>query len=445
MKKTIIFLFAVITYNMLSAQQSQHVLLISIDGLRPEFYMDEEWDTPTLKSLVKTGVYADGINSVFPSVTYPSHTTIVSGAYPREHGIFYNEPRTSQNNHWFWEYERITTKTLWEAAKEKGLTTGAVMWPVTVGAPITYNFPVRRPHGEEKGNQLSVTEPLVTPKTLMPEMRSEGIIKSKDQFKHETIDQTIGEMGQYIIKKHKPSLMAIHFVNVDHQQHVYGRNNRFVKEAIHNVDIQIGKLIRVLKEENIYDYTDIIITGDHGHVDINKEFLPNLLLKEAGLITDQSWKAKFTTAGGAAFLYVKDKKYTRQVKNILNALPEKQKELFTIYNSKDLKRIGADPEATLALGMKKGYVSNSKLKGQLVQNRKPVAAHGFFPDFKEIQTGFIISGPSASGHNKKITFDMGIQDLAPLISSLLDLDFNSKDGVFHKGILKKKYKIEKPK
>jgi predicted AlkP superfamily pyrophosphatase or phosphodiesterase len=436
MKKIIVFLFVVLSCLAIRAQQDRYVLLISIDGLRPAFYMDEDWDTPTLKSLMKTGVYADGINSIFPSVTYPAHTTMISGAFPSEHGIFYNQPRTSQNNHWFWEYERITTKTIWEAAQEKGLTTAAIMWPVTVGAPITYNFPVRRPYGGEKGNQLSVTEPLVTPETLMPEMRFAGVIRSNDQFKHENIDQTIGEMGQYILKSHKPSLMAIHFVNVDHVQHVHGRDNRFVKDAIHNVDVQIGKIIKVLKEENIYENTDIIITGDHGHVDINKVFLPNLPLKEAGLIAGKTWKAKFTTAGGAAFLYVKDKKYTKQVKDIMNALPDVQKVLFTIYDRNDLDKIGADPEATLALGMKKGYVSNSEFEGKIIQDCKPVAAHGFFPDFKEIQTGFIISGPNVAAHDKKITFDMGIQDIASLISSLLDLDFESKDGVFHKEILK---------
>ncbi len=436
MKKIVAFLILLIAFQNIKAQQDRHVLLISIDGLRPDFYMEKAWDTPNLKALMKTGVYADGINSIFPSVTYPSHTTIVTGAFPREHGIFYNVPRTSQDNHWFWEYDRITTKTIWQAALEKGLTTGAVMWPVTVGAPITFNFPVRRPYGKEKGNQLSVTEPVVTPKALMPQMRSAGIVTSKDQFTHENVDQTIGDIAHYIIKMHHPGLMAVHFINVDHMQHVHGRNNVFVKNAIHNVDVQIGKLIALLKEDNLYDSTDIIITGDHGHVDIDKEFLPNLLLKEAALITKDSWKAKFTTAGGSAFLYVKDEKYTKQVRGLLDALPKEQRELFRIYNRNDLHKIGADPKATLALGMKKGYVANAKREGKIIQDRQPVAAHGFYPDFKEIQTGFIISGPDVAAHDKEISFQMGIQDLAPLISSILNLNFDSKDGVFHKGILK---------
>lgn len=421
-----------------NAQERNNVVLISIDGLRPEFYLEDEWDTPNLKSLMREGVYSEGINSIFPSVTYPSHTTLVTGSFPSTHGIYYNVPRKSDNNHWFWEYDCIKTKTIWNAARENGITTGAVMWPVTVGAPITYNFPVRRPYGGEKGNQLSVTEPLVTPHSLIPEMRKAGVIKSKKQFSHENIDQTIGDMARFIIESYRPKLMAVHFINVDHMQHMHGRNNPFVKKAIHVVDDQIGELIKLLKKENLYDTTDIIITGDHGHVNIDKAFSPNVLLKKAGLITNDSWKAKFTTPGGAAFLYVKDKKYTQQVINILEALPKDQRQLFTIYKREELDKIGADPHAALALGMKKGYVSNSKEKGNIIQDRNPVAAHGFYPDFKEIQTGFIMAGPDVSGRDKTIEFEMGIQDVAPLISEILGLDFESKDGILHKELLKKK-------
>ncbi|WP_161554478.1 alkaline phosphatase family protein [Sinomicrobium soli] len=428
----------IVSCQMMFAQHDRHVLLISIDGLRPDFYLGEEWDTPTLKSLMKTGVYADGINSVFPSVTYPSHTSIVSGAFPDKHGIFYNVPRTSKDSHWNWEYERIRTRTLWDAAEEKGLTTGAVMWPVTVGAPITYNFPVRRPYGNEKGDQLTVTTPVVTPADLMPRMRSAGVVTSGEQFRHENVDQTIGEMARYIIKNHHPVLMAVHFINVDHVQHVHGRDNIYVKEAVRNVDNQIEKLIAVLKETDLYDRTDIIVTGDHGHVDVDKVFSPNILLKKAGLISADSWKARFATAGGAAFLYVKEDRYAKQVEKILGTLPDAQRQLFTVYSRDDLNKIGADPDAALALGMKKGYVANSGLKGKIVKDRKPVAAHGFYPDFKEIQTGFIISGPGVAGQNRKIDFEMGIQDIAPLISRLLDLGLHVKDGVFHDGILRLK-------
>jgi len=317
MKNGILYLVVLILFGLSQnciAQEKKYVLLISIDGLRPDFYLEDTWNTPILKGLKENGVYSKGINSVFPSVTYPSHTTLVTGSFPATHGVLYNSPRNAEDaNHWYWEFSRIQTSTLWQAAQDKGLETGAVMWPVTVGAPITYNFPVRRPYGKEKGNQLSVTEPVVTPPTLMPRLKKEGIITSQSQFEHDAVDGTIGAMATYIIEQHTPALMAVHFINVDHMQHVYGRDDEHVKQAIENVDMQIGKLINALKDKGIYNQTDIIVTGDHGHVDVNKVFLPNLPLKKAGLITDNEEKAHFVTAGGAAFLYVQDKKYGVQV------------------------------------------------------------------------------------------------------------------------------------
>lgn len=80
---------------------------------------------------------------------------------------------------------------------------------------------------------------------------------------------------------------------------------------------------------------------------------------------------------------------------------------------------------------------NSSLTGLIIQDRKPVAAHGFFPDFKEIQTGFIISGPDVKAH-KEIKSDMGIQDIAPIISEILNLDFKSINGRLPDNILKSK-------
>lgn len=434
MKNLKIVLIGILICFKMGAQTERHVLLISIDGFRPDFYMDQEWDTPNLKSLMKEGIYADGINSVFPSVTYPSHTAIITGAYPAEHGIYYNVPRSSHNHHWNWEASRIKTTTLWDAAKKKGLETGAVMWPVTVGAPITYNFPVRRADNSEKGDQLSITEPLVTPKDLVSEMRAAGVVKSKDQFEHEEIDHTIGSMARYILKTHKPSLMAVHFLGADHNEHRYGRDDVHVHKAVEEIDDEIGQLLQLLKEENMLENTTVIVTGDHGFVDVSRDFAPNVLLEKMGLTTGKSWKARFATAGGSAFLYLKDKKYLPQIEEMLANLPKEQKEVFTVYNREELDAIGADPEAALALGLKKGVSASSRTDGPVLKDKNPGGTHGYFPDFKEIQTGFLIWGANVCPHTE--VKGMGIQDIAPIISEILDLDFEAKDGVLPEKILK---------
>src|SRR5262245_1112586 len=100
-----------------SAQPAKHVIIISLDGFRPDFYKDPSWGAVNLRQLMEKGVYADGVRSVFPSVTYPSHTAMMTGALPARHGIYYNvifEPGEPPGR-WYWDYSAIKTPTLWEA------------------------------------------------------------------------------------------------------------------------------------------------------------------------------------------------------------------------------------------------------------------------------------------------------------------------------------------
>jgi len=420
------------------SQEAKHVILISIDGFRPDFYLDRSWDAPTLQRVKQEGVYAKGVRSVFPSVTYPSHTTIISGALPARHGIYYNVPYGAKKGQWYWEESYIKVPTLWDAVKEAGLTSGSVMWPVTVGAPITYNFPVRRADDDENANQLDVTIPYVTPHGLMDEIQKNatGKLTPVDFNTNNTIDITIGKMASYIIKTYKPALMAMHFVTVDHTQHAHGREGREVKKAVALVDSMIGVVLKTIKDAGLHNSTAVIITGDHGFVNSSTTFSPNVLLEQQGLLLNKT--ARFHGAGGAAFLYLKDKKdlaTLEKVKTLLNTLSDDQKKLFRIVDRTELDKIGANPEVAMGLAMSKGVVVNNDSKGQLTGIKKKGGNHGYFPDFDEINTGFIATGAGIGKHKEIII--MGIKDIAQLIANLLKLPFKSPDGILIPGILKK--------
>ncbi|HXB00681.1 MAG TPA: alkaline phosphatase family protein, partial [Steroidobacteraceae bacterium] len=69
------------------------VLMISVDGLKPEYVLDADahgLKIPFLRSLMQGGAYARGVTGVWPTVTYPSHTTLLTGLSPAEHGIYNN-------------------------------------------------------------------------------------------------------------------------------------------------------------------------------------------------------------------------------------------------------------------------------------------------------------------------------------------------------------------
>ncbi|TZF81153.1 alkaline phosphatase family protein [Pedobacter sp. BS3] len=440
--KRIIFILAltVTTCAAAYAQKVKHVILVSIDGLRPDFYKDKSWPAPNLQRLMAEGVYADEVHSVFPSVTYPSHTTIVTGAYPARHGIYYNVPFGAKNGHWYWEESYIKTGTLWDAIKKAGMTSAAVMWPVTVGAPINYNFPVRRADDDEKTDQLTVTRPYVTPSTLIDDYGKAYGTLSKEDFgsAHDRFDKTVGNLASYIIRTYKPNLTAIHFLGADHEQHAHGRDAAEVKNAVAVIDSMIGTVIKTVNDAGLKSSTAIIITGDHGHVDTKASFAPNVYLAQHQILTDgKNWRAKFHPAGGSAFLYLKDKNDTKtleEVKKILADLPEDKKALFRVLDRTALDKIGANPEAALGIAMKKGITVSNAFAGEPLRKvKKQGSAHGYYPDFHEINTGFIAIG--AGINQKKEIPEMGIKDVAPLVSQLLGLNFKAPDGILISGIL----------
>ena len=98
------------------------VLLISIDGLRPADVLQARQrglNLPNLTAFLTNGSYADGVVGVLPTLTYPSHTTLITGVSPAKHGILANttfDPLHVNDDGWYWYAEDNKAQTLWDAA-----------------------------------------------------------------------------------------------------------------------------------------------------------------------------------------------------------------------------------------------------------------------------------------------------------------------------------------
>ncbi|MEE1943542.1 ectonucleotide pyrophosphatase/phosphodiesterase [Pedobacter sp. KR3-3] len=432
---------------MLKAQEN-HVIVISVDGLRPEFYMDPNWAMVNLRQAMQTGSYAQGVRGVFPTVTYPSHTTILTGVKPSKHGIYYNTPvePLGISGKWYWDYSSIKVPTIWSAAKQAGLTTACVGWPVTLGAPITYNLPEYWYLPKNKGEQndeIKALADVANPKGLFEEVQELATGKLGQggaDLDYYSSDENKSRMASYLIQKYKPSFLAIHIAQVDHFEHEEGREGPKVRSAVAGADRAIKTIIDAVEKAGIKKNTTIIVTGDHGFVDVHTQVTPNVLLAKAGLYDPakkDSWKAYFHASGGSAFLHLKDPKDKAtldKVKSILNGLTTGQKRLFKVVDRTALDEVGADPNAALALTAEQGVSFGPSAEGELVKPGKG-GTHGYFPDFKEIQTGFVVFG---KGIKPGVVIpQMGEEDIAPIIAKLLAFDFPSADGVLYQGLFTK--------
>jgi len=435
MKKqlSIAILTMFIATGQLVAQTAKHVIFVTIDGLRPDFYLDSEWHTPNLRGLMKDGAYAKGVNSVFPSMTYPSHTTIVTGVQPAKHGIFYNNMFTPDGaaQQPYWQDSSIHVTTIWKAAKEKGMTVASLYWPVSANAPVDYNIPDIGSLGDTVREQYSL------PKGFYDEVKKKvfGGVDKIDAGKN----QNVARIASYVIQKSKPQLMTIHLFSVDHAEHVMGRHGADVQEAVADADEAIGIITNALKAAGIWENTVLLVGGDHGFYDVKKTVSPNVWLKEAGLINDLKsgeWKAQFNTSGGSAYLYLKDASdevTVAKVKALLNAQPDSIKQYYRIISKEQLTKGGFNPNVAFAITGEHDAAFSSASTGEALKGGKG-GTHGHFPDTKNIRTGLVAHGPGI--RKGAVIEEMNLRDMTPVIVKLLGLPFPQVDGKIPAGLLK---------
>jgi len=413
-------------------QQVEHVVLITIDGLRPNLYMDPSWNTVHLHQLMKDGAYAEGVNSVFPSMTYPSHATIVTGVQPAKHGVYFNnmfEPN-GPTGKMYWNDSSIHSPTVWDAAEKKGMKVAALLWPVSADAPVQYNIPDIGSMGEAVREQYS------RPAGFVDALKKE-VFDGADRIDYGR-DHNVARIAAYVIAKDQPNLMTIHFFSVDHYSHMQGRDGDSVRRAVLDADSSVGIVMDALKIAGIWDKTALIITGDHGFENVTTSVNPNVWLVRAGLITDvktDDWKAQFFCVGGSAYLYLKDrsdKETLKKVRGMLDRLTPDEKKYFHVIDRAKLNAIGANPLVEFALSAENGGSFGNGMKGEAIKSGHG-GTHGHFPDRQNIRTGYIICGPGVK--KGTVIREMNQRDQAAIICKLLGLSMPTIDGKVPVGLL----------
>ncbi|MBP9887766.1 MAG: alkaline phosphatase family protein [Leptospiraceae bacterium] len=288
--------------NQNQSQTNRKLVILSIDGF-PGYYTASKSKfkeyIPNLNKLISKSHFSNEVNSTYPTLTYPAHTSMLTGIDPIGHGILYNSPidpfRKYQGG-WMWYDEDIKVKTILDFANEKGLKTASLYWPVTVGADIDYNLPQYwRTKTEEDEKILKA----ISTKNLYKELQKE----SGHSVLETTGDTEKLETAISLWKLKKPDVFLIYSTDLDSIHHEKGVYSESAAEKLKKIDSLVGKLIRKL---DIYDDPNLgfIVVSDHGFKEVKSVCAPNKILINLGLIDQKNskWRYFFKTLGGIAIL-----------------------------------------------------------------------------------------------------------------------------------------------
>lgn len=418
---------------------TEYLIIVSFDCL-------SSLDFPTLKKLpnfqklLENSAYCTNVKTIYPSVTYPCHTTIVTGKWPNRHGVINNtflQPGKSSPD-WYWHRHHIKGTTLYDEAKKAGLTTAALLWPVTAKAKIDYNMPeifANRPWH----HQIPVS--LMNGSFFYQLEMNQRFGHIRKGLNQPDLDDFVLESTVHTIKTKKPNLLLVHFTDLDTQRHLHGFSSTEAHAAIMRHDIRLGRIMDAVKESGLYDRSTFIVLGDHSALDESKALKLNVLLKEHGLIHVNEkgkvidWKAYCKSCDGSAYIYIKDQSDQQTKDMVLTILNENQTGIEAMIDSDEIRKRGADDQAFLMLEAERGFYFTEHLDGEpidtitdedVMERRYTFASHGYSPT-KDQYTTLLIGKGRGVKENIQIP-SLRLIDEGPTFAKLLGLDLGEVDG-----------------
>ena len=399
------------------------VLMISIDGLRPQEWQrrDNGLDLPALRGLAATGTSA-AVTGVLPTVTYPSHTTLITGTTPRQHGIGNNltfDPLRGNADGWYWYASDIKAQTLWQASVAAGQKVVNVHWPVSVGvAGLTANLPQIWRTGLPDDDKLMAA--LSTPG--LPLAEAGPYPTGKD----ESIAGDEGRTAQAIalLRRVKPDFATVYLTGFDHEQHEAGPDSPAARAVLVRIDAAVGQLVAAARAIN--PQTTVVVVSDHGFAPTARTtnlFVPFI---KAGLIrlngsAIANWDAIPWTAGGSAAIRLArpdDAALRAKVAAVLaEVAADPTAGIDRVLDSAAIAAAGGTADAAFWVNCQPGWLMGGKLDGVQGEPTTTKGMHGYFPDVPAMRASLIANGPGISAGR-----DLGVIDMraiAPAVAARL--------------------------
>ncbi|MBN2508785.1 MAG: alkaline phosphatase family protein [Spirochaetales bacterium] len=405
-------------------------ILISLDALGSNILESCIHRMPNLAGVMDNGLQVKRLKTVFPSVTWAIHTSVLTGTYPEEHYIFgnrvldRNEGKTVKYfDPGYCKLSDLTkVKTLIEAVHDAGMSCDAVCWPLTQGAKgIRHNIPefyLQNDFDSHSSPQLwNELQELNFPVTRYGAW-------SSDHSLNPLQDALTMDICSHLFINHRSDLLLSHLLSIDSFLHDFGLDSPEVLWAAEYTDTLIGRLLQRIEEAGEKDSTNIIFFSDHGQAPIHTELELNVFLKANGF---HKWQG--VSNGGSAFLYHDGPDRGLQpgseerLEKVLLSMPWTERVIARENFQTVHFPVTPDPHGflpDLILELTKGYsCGNDPAATETEHPSYYKAMHGYSADQQDMYGFLAATGPDIPRH--VLIREASILDIAPTMTAVLGL------------------------
>ncbi len=390
-----------------SAQQrrmntGRSLLVISVDGLDYRYLRDADklgLKIPNLRRLMREGEVTEGIEGVFPTVTWPSHTTLITGLAPTAHGILGNRRPAAEGGDYYWDANLLKTQTLWHATQKAGLKSAAITWPVTVNAAIDFNLPEYFQRRNGGGMDLRSIEAKATPGLV------EKIARVFPSFAQEWMDDRTRTLATvYLLKYEKPALILLHLVDHDAEAHHNGPFSREANALIEYSDELIGQMLAAAPKDMV-----VALVSDHGFERADKVVDVNQLLKQENVPGSVAMRPGFLTANDARVVEWLRKASATNEHGIGREIPKDELQRF----APEFTNVAAAFESA------EHFLFGTAKTGEIFSEPSERGVHGLWPGRKDYASSFILWGKGIKPARKPRA---SMLTIAPRLAEILGVE-----------------------
>jgi predicted AlkP superfamily pyrophosphatase or phosphodiesterase len=363
----------VITAGAAPAPKSK-LLVLSIDGLDWRYLRDRDalgLKIPNIRRLLARSQVADGVTGVWPTVTWPSHTSMITGVRPDQHGILANAALPLDPALSYWSAKKIKVPTLTQCLMQQGRTTGAVNWPVTMDADLTWNLPEAYARRNGDSSDMDTVDRFGTP-GLVAE-----IGRATPSFPQAWLDDRSRTLATlFLLKKKQPDLLLVHLAELDSAAHEEGPFTPYANAILERSDELVGDILKAMPK----NYR-LALVSDHGFEKIDHVANLKVMGLAAGVTGAMEVTSTLVTTGDAkvaAWLRGQSGKG-----DVGREVPHE--ELLRYAPGLAGAAAAFEPAAHVLFGAAASGDANSPAK--------IAGTHGFWPTRPDYHSIFLLSGP----------------------------------------------------
>jgi predicted AlkP superfamily pyrophosphatase or phosphodiesterase len=409
----------------------QRVVLVSIEGLVPDAYRAAPGGAssmPVLAALAGAGAEAEAVEPAAPASVYPAHATLVTGELPARHGIPADRlldergVRRARYSH----ASRLRAPTLWQRAREAGLSVASLDWPSTEGAAIDLLLPDVEP--SRRGETwLALVAEGATPRLAERVRALAAGEASPDAAQRDAIATTLA--CELVRDPAPPVLLLLRLSATGEALEASGPGSLEARAAFAQADAELGRLLGCLDAAGALAASALAVAGDRGLLPVHTEIHPNVVLARSQLLPGAGslgrWSAIVRPTGGSALVYAVDEARAVEARRALEDAAAETR-AFRVVSADELFELGSDPEAWFGLEATPGYLFGAKATGALLEPARRRGASGYLPGRREMQPAFVLWGRGVRP-GVRIPW-MRQSDVAPTLGRLLGVGLEGVDG-----------------